>query len=106
MKTLIITSLLFYSFLSSSAQIIGKINNDCFVATTETVLDEVIRYSIRKDESRILGLMNKGKVVQLKKGTSVYLVSSGFTVARIKVIGGVYNGQSFYIPVELVTFKR
>lgn len=92
--------------MNSSAQIIGKINNDCFGATTESALDEAIRYSIHKDESGILSLMNKGKVVQLKKGTSVYLVSSGFTVTRIKVKGGVYNGLSFYVPVELVTFSR
>lgn len=109
MKALLVTILsifLLMSFISSKPQIIGRINTDCFGATTESTLDEVIRYSRHKDEAGILRLMNKGKVVLLKKGTSVYLVSSGFTVSKIEVRSGSYVGSQFYIPVELVTFSR
>lgn len=56
MKILIITLLSIISltsFVSSKPQIVGKINTDCFGATTESALDEVIRYSRQKDEAGI-----------------------------------------------------
>jgi hypothetical protein len=94
------------SFISSKSQIIGKINTDCFGATTEAAFDEVTRYSRYKDEAGILRLMSKGKVVLLKKGTSVYFKSSGFTVTKIEVTSGSYAGLQFYVPIEQVTFSR
>lgn len=109
MKILIITLLSIISltsFVSSKPQIVGKINTDCFGATTESALDEVIRYLRQKNEAGILRLMNKGKVALLKKGTSVSMVSSGFTVTKIEVKSGSYIGSQFYVPVELVTFSR
>ena len=64
------------SFISSKSQIVGKINTDCFGATTEAAFDEVTRYSRYKDEAGILRLMSKAE-----KDTSV-----GYSLKELKAL--------------------
>lgn len=85
------------ALFSSTASKAETIKKEMLGCVSEDLLDELLGYINKKDESGFMQLVYLKKCMLLPKGESVSVISSGFMTATIR-----YKGVKLYTPSEAI----
>ncbi len=96
-KSLAPAFLLCTTLFTSSALQAETIKRGLMGCVSEELLDELLTYINKKDNSSMMQLLVSGKCTLLKVGDPVSVISPGFMTATIR-----YKGVKLYTPSESI----
>lgn len=97
LKNIASVALLTTTLLLSAAAHAETIKKGLMGCTSEELLDELLTYINKSDQSGMMQLLISGKCMLLKVGDPVSVISPGFMRATIR-----YKGVKLYTPSEAI----
>jgi hypothetical protein len=75
------------------------IKEKCLAGTTEENFDQLVKFSVRKDQEAVMMMVAEGKAVVLNAHIRVRRMS-GFATCKVKVVSGDLLGDELFVACE------